>query len=34
MYKDGISNDGLHPNAAGYELMAPVVEAALRQVVR
>jgi lysophospholipase L1-like esterase len=34
MFKDGISNDGLHPNAAGYELMAPVVEAALHQVVR
>jgi lysophospholipase L1-like esterase len=27
--KEGISADGLHPNASGYALMAPVVEAAI-----
>ncbi|MDX1981670.1 MAG: SGNH/GDSL hydrolase family protein [Bryobacteraceae bacterium] len=31
--KDGHSNDGLHPNAKGYELMAPVAEAAIRRVI-
>lgn len=29
MLKDGYSGDGLHPNAMGYELMAPVIAAAL-----
>ncbi len=28
---DGISNDGLHPNAKGYQLMIPIVEAAIAQ---
>lgn len=32
--KDGFSNDGLHPNAKGYELMAPVAEAAIQQALR
>jgi acyl-CoA thioesterase I len=32
--KDGISADGLHPNAEGYKIMAPLVEAAIRQAVR
>lgn len=32
--KDGFSGDGLHPNAKGYELMAPVAEAALERVLR
>jgi lysophospholipase L1-like esterase len=27
--KDGISQDGLHPNDKGYELMAPVISAAI-----
>jgi lysophospholipase L1-like esterase len=27
--KDGFSGDGLHPNAKGYELMAPIAEAAI-----
>jgi lysophospholipase L1-like esterase len=27
--KDGISRDGLHPNDKGYELMAPVIAAAI-----
>jgi len=31
--KDGFSNDGLHPNAKGYELMAPVAEAAIRKAL-
>jgi len=29
MLREGLSGDGLHPNAKGYELMAPVVEAAI-----
>lgn len=32
--KDGTSGDGLHPNAKGYEIMAPLVEAAIRKVVQ
>ena len=32
--KDGISADGLHPNADGYKLMAPIAEAAIRQALR
>lgn len=31
--KDGFSGDGLHPNAKGYELMAPVAEAAIRKAL-
>jgi len=31
MFKDGYSNDGLHPNLKGYELMAPVAEAAIEK---
>ncbi len=27
--KDGLSSDGVHPTAAGYQVMAPLVEAAL-----
>ncbi len=33
LLKDGTSGDGLHPNAKGYEAMAPLVEAAIRSVV-
>lgn len=33
-FRSGYTNDGLHPNARGYELMAPVVEAAIEQTVR
>jgi lysophospholipase L1-like esterase len=29
--KEGISRDGLHPNDKGYELMVPVVSAAIQQ---
>ncbi len=31
--KPGISMDGLHPNDAGYKLMAPVVQAAIDQAL-
>ena len=34
MLRDGLSNDGLHPNAKGYELMAPVAEAAIRKALQ
>ena len=32
--KEGMSTDGLHPNAMGYALMAPVAEAAIQQALR
>ncbi|HUP04195.1 MAG TPA: SGNH/GDSL hydrolase family protein, partial [Bryobacteraceae bacterium] len=32
--KDGISADGLHPNADGYKLIVPVINAALAKVVQ
>jgi lysophospholipase L1-like esterase len=31
--KQGISRDGLHPNDKGYELMVPVVSAAIQQAL-
>jgi len=31
--KDGISRDGLHPNDKGYELMAPVLSAAISKAL-
>jgi len=31
--KDGISGDGLHPNAKGYELMAPIAAAAIEKAL-
>jgi lysophospholipase L1-like esterase len=34
MLKDGISGDGLHPNAEGYKLMAPVIAAALDAAIK
>jgi lysophospholipase L1-like esterase len=34
MLKDGYSNDGLHPNAKGYALMAPVAEAAIGKALK
>jgi len=33
MLKEGYSDDGLHPNAKGYALMAPVAEAAIAKAV-
>jgi len=32
--KDGLASDGLHPNADGYKLMAPLVSAAIQQALR
>jgi lysophospholipase L1-like esterase len=34
MLKDGYSADGLHPNAKGYELMAPLAEAAIARALQ
>jgi lysophospholipase L1-like esterase len=33
LLREGYSGDGLHPNAKGYELMAPVAEAAIRKAL-
>jgi lysophospholipase L1-like esterase len=32
--KEGMSNDGLHPNAQGYVLMAPVIDAAIQKALQ
>jgi lysophospholipase L1-like esterase len=32
--KDGIANDGLHPTADGYKIMAPIVSAAIERVMK
>jgi acyl-CoA thioesterase I len=32
--KDETSADGLHPNAAGYKIMAPIVEAAIQKALQ
>ena len=32
--KDGISDDGLHPNAEGYKIMAPLAAAAIDKALR
>ena len=34
MLREGISRDGLHPNDKGYELMVPVINAAIQQVMK
>src|SRR3974377_146858 len=34
MLKEGYSDDGLHPNAKGYVVMAPVAEVAIAKVVK
>ena len=34
MLKEGYSEDGLHPNAKGYALMAPVAQAAIEKAVK
>jgi acyl-CoA thioesterase I len=34
MLRNGYSNDGLHPNARGYALLAPVAEAAIEKALR
>jgi lysophospholipase L1-like esterase len=33
LLKQGTSDDGLHPNAAGYELMVPVAAAAIQEAL-
>jgi lysophospholipase L1-like esterase len=30
----GLSDDGLHPNAAGYKIMAPLAQHAIRRALR
>ena len=32
--RDGLSTDGVHPNEAGYRLMAPLTEAAIAEALR
>ena len=32
--KDELSEDGLHPNAKGYEIMAPLAEAAIVRALK
>jgi lysophospholipase L1-like esterase len=34
MLKVELANDGLHPNAEGYKIMAPLADAAIRQALR
>jgi lysophospholipase L1-like esterase len=34
MLKVELANDGLHPNAEGYKIMAPLAESAIRQALR
>ena len=33
MLREGYSDDGLHPNAKGYALLAPVAEAAIQKAL-
>lgn len=33
MFKADLTNDGLHPNAAGYKIMAPLAEEAIRKAL-
>jgi lysophospholipase L1-like esterase len=32
--KPGLSNDGVHPNAAGYAVMEPIARAAIAEAER
>jgi lysophospholipase L1-like esterase len=34
MLKTELANDGLHPNAEGYKIMAPLAESAIQQALR
>ena len=34
MFKDGYTNDGLHPNAQGYGLMAAVAETSIEKTLQ
>lgn len=32
--RDGLANDGLHPNADGYKIMVPIVSAAIESALK
>jgi lysophospholipase L1-like esterase len=34
MLKKDLAEDGLHPNAAGYKIMAPLAEAAIQKAIK
>ena len=34
LLKEDIANDGLHPNAKGYELIKPLASAAIEKALR
>jgi len=34
MLKKDLAEDGLHPNAAGYKIMAPLAEAAIQKAMK
>jgi lysophospholipase L1-like esterase len=34
MFRDGLSTDGVHPSAAGYAVMSPLVAATLETALR
>ena len=34
MLKKGLADDGLHPNAAGYKIMAPLAQAAIQKAMQ
>jgi lysophospholipase L1-like esterase len=34
MLKAELANDGLHPNAEGYKVMAPLAESAIQQALK
>lgn len=34
MLKKGLADDGLHPNAAGYKIMAPLAQAAIQKALQ
>ena len=34
MLREGYSEDGLHPNARGYELMAPIAESSIEEALQ
>ncbi len=34
LMKQDLADDGLHPNAAGYRIMAPMAEAAIEQALK
>ncbi len=34
LLKKDLADDGLHPNAAGFKLMAPIAEAAIQKALK